>query len=95
MWGGTKIMAENIAKGIHETDENINVKLFNLSKTDKNDVITEIFKSKIILLGSPTINRGILTSVAGIMEEIKGLGLKKRKPQHSDVMVGVENRLRF
>lgn len=79
MWDGTKIMAENIAKGIHEVDEKINVKLFNLSKSDKNDVITEIFKSKIMLIGSPTINRGILTSVAGIIEEIKGLGLKNKK----------------
>lgn len=79
MWDGTKIMAETIAKGIHEADEKINVKLFNLSKSDKNDVITEIFKSKIILIGSPTINRGILTSVAGIIEEIKGLGLKNKK----------------
>jgi len=79
MWDGTKIMAENIAKGIHEADEKINVKLFNLSKSDKNDVITEIFKSKIMLIGSPTINRGILTSVAGIIEEIKGLGLKNKK----------------
>jgi flavorubredoxin len=79
MWDGTKVMAETIAKGIHEADEKINVKLFNLSKTDKNDVITEIFKSKIMLMGSPTINRGILTSVAGILEEIKGLGLKNKK----------------
>ena len=79
MWDGTKIMAENIAKGIHEADEKINVKLFNLSKSDKNDVITEIFKSKIMLIGSPTINHGILTSVAGIIEEIKGLGLKNKK----------------
>ena len=79
MWGGTTIMAENIAKGIHEADEKINVKLFNLSKSDKNDVITEIFKSKIMLIGSPTINHGILTSVAGIIEEIKGLGLKNKK----------------
>jgi flavorubredoxin len=79
MWDGTKIMAETLARGIHEVDEKINVKLFNLSKSDKNDVITEIFKSKILLIGSPTINRGILTSVAGIIEEIKGLGLKNKK----------------
>lgn len=72
MWNGTRIMAEQIAKGIKEADEDVNVKIFNLAKTDKNDVITEIFKSKVILMGSPTINRGILVSVAGILEEIKG-----------------------
>ncbi|MBW1607982.1 MAG: anaerobic nitric oxide reductase flavorubredoxin [Deltaproteobacteria bacterium] len=79
MWNGTRVMAENIANGIKETDKEVNVKLFNLAKTDKNDVITEIFKSKAILMGSPTINRGILVSVAAILEEIKGLRFKNKK----------------
>jgi flavorubredoxin len=79
MWNGTRVMAEKIANGISDADKEINVKLFNLAKTDKNDVITEIFKSKAILLGSPTINRGILVSVAGIAEEIKGLKFKNKK----------------
>ena len=72
-------MAEKIANGISDADKEVNVKLFNLAKTDKNDVITEIFKSKAILVGSPTINKGILVSVAGIFEEIKGLQFKKKK----------------
>jgi len=79
MWNGTRVMAENIANGIKETDKEVNVKLFNLAKTDKNDVITDIFKSKAILMGSPTINRGILVSVAAILEEIKGLKFKNKK----------------
>jgi flavorubredoxin len=79
MWNGTRIMAENIANGINASDKEVNVKIFNLAKTDKNDVITEIFKSKAILVGSPTINRGILVSVAGILEEIKGLKFRNKK----------------
>ncbi len=79
MWNGTRIMAENIASGISASNNEVNVKLFNLAKTDKNDVITEIFKSKAILVGSPTINRGILVSVAGILEEIKGLKFRNKK----------------
>jgi flavorubredoxin len=72
-------MAEKIANGISDADKEVNVKIFNLAKSDKNDVITEIFKSKAILVGSPTINRGILVSVAGILEEIKGLKFKNKK----------------
>jgi flavorubredoxin len=72
-------MAEQMAHGISDADKEVNVKLFNLAKTDKNDVITEIFKSKAILLGSPTINRGILVSVAAILEEIKGLKFRNKK----------------
>lgn len=79
MWNGTKLMAESIAKGIKNKDSQVNIKLFNTSKSDKNDIITEIFKSKTILVGSPTINRGILTSTAGIMEEIKGLRFVDKK----------------
>lgn len=79
MWNGTRIMAESIAKGIKNKDSKVNIKLFNTSKSDKNDIITEIFKSKTILVGSPTINRGILTSTARIMEEIKGLKFIDKK----------------
>jgi len=79
MWNGTRVMAENIAAGIKVAGPEVNVKLYNLAKTDKNDVITEVFNSKAILVGSPTINKGILTSVAGIIEEIKGLKFKNKK----------------
>lgn len=79
MWNGTRIMAENIAHGIRIQDDKINVKLFNASNTDKNDIITEVFKSKAILIGSPTINKGILYSIAGILEVIRGLDFKNKK----------------
>ncbi len=79
MWNGTGKMAESIAKGIEATDPDVTIKLYNISKSDKNDVITEVFKSKAVLVGSSTINRGILSGIAGILEEIKGLGFKGKK----------------
>ncbi|MBY8989662.1 MAG: anaerobic nitric oxide reductase flavorubredoxin [Candidatus Lokiarchaeota archaeon] len=79
MWDGTKRMAETISKGILEIDKKVNLKLFNIAKTDKNDIITEIFKSRIILVGSPTIGGGILSSVAEIFEMIKGLRFRNKK----------------
>ncbi|WHH61172.1 anaerobic nitric oxide reductase flavorubredoxin [Petroclostridium sp. X23] len=79
MWDGTRRMAEAIAEGIKAADDKVVVKLYNVSKSDKNDVITEVFKSKAFLVGSPTINRGILFSTAGILEMIKGLGFKNKK----------------
>jgi anaerobic nitric oxide reductase flavorubredoxin len=79
MWNGTRIMAENIARGIAAADPAVNVKLCNIAKKDKNDIITEVFKSKGIVAGSPTINKGILTAVAGILEEIKGLKFSGKK----------------
>ena len=79
MWNGTRVMAENIAKGIEEKDKTVSVKLFNVASSDKNDVVTEVFKSKGIVVGSPTINRGILSATAGILEEIRGLAFKDKK----------------
>ena len=79
MWDGTKRMAEAITKGIREVDKKVNVKLYNIAKTDKNDLITEIFKSRIILVGSPTIGGGILSGVAEILEMIKEMRFKNKK----------------
>jgi flavorubredoxin len=79
MWSGTRVMAEQIAKGIVQGDSSVTVKLINIGHSDKNDAITEIFKSKGILIGSPTINKGILTAVASLLEELRGLGFKDKK----------------
>jgi flavorubredoxin len=79
MWEGTKLMAEKIAQGIKMQDKSVNIKLYNIAKTDKNDIITEVFKSKMILVGSPTILNGISSSTAGLLEEIEGLKFKNKK----------------
>jgi flavorubredoxin len=79
MWDGTRRMAEAIAEGMKAVDDSIVIKLYNASKYDKNDIITEVFKSKAVLVGSPTINRGISFSIAGILEIIKGLGFRNKK----------------
>ena len=79
MWNSTRNMAEAIAEGIRSADEEVAVKLFNSARRDKNDIITEVFKAKAILVGSSTINRGILSSIAGLLEEMRGLGFKKKK----------------
>lgn len=79
MWDATKKMAEAIAAGIKSANPTLAIKLFNTGKADKNDVITEVYKAKAILVGSSTINKGILHSVAGMLEQIKGLAFKNKK----------------
>lgn len=76
MWNSTRKMAEAIAAGITKADKSVTVKLLNSAKEDKNDIITEVFKSKGILLGSPTVNNGYLYSIGGLLEMLKGLKLK-------------------
>jgi len=79
MYNGTRSIAENIVKGISIADNKVNVKLYNAATNDKNDIITEIFKSKAILIGSPTVNNGIMYSIAGLLELVKGLKFKDKK----------------
>jgi flavorubredoxin len=79
MWDGTRRMSEAIAKGLIEGDKDLRVKQFNLSKSDKNDVLSEAFRSKAILVGSPTVNKGVTYATAGILEMLKGLGMKNKK----------------
>jgi len=76
MWNATRKMAEAIAAGIRLGDRDVTIKLMNASKDDKNDIITEVFRSKTVLIGSPTVNNRILHSVAGILEMIRSLKFK-------------------
>jgi len=79
MWDGTRMLAEAIAKGIKQNDDKVTVKLYNISRSDINDVVTEVFKSKMTLVGSPTINKGILSAMASLLEMVKGLKFKNKK----------------
>ena len=79
MWHGTRRMAEYIGEGIREADGDVRIKIYDVGITDKNDILTEVFKSKAILVGSPTINKGITYAAIGILEMIKGLAFKNKK----------------
>lgn len=79
MWDATRKMAEAIAEGIRAADKDITVKVYNVGRSDKNDVITELFKSKAILVGCSTVNKSIMSSTASILAMIRGIGFKKKK----------------
>lgn len=79
MWNATRRMAEAIAEGIRSADKTVAVKLFNAAHSDKNDVITEIFKSKAVLFGSSTVNKSIMHATGGLLDMIKGIGFKNKK----------------
>lgn len=79
MWQSTRLMAEAIAEGIRNADAEVKVKILNVAREDKNDILTEIFRSKAILVGSPTINYGFSYATAGILEMARGLKFKNKK----------------
>jgi flavorubredoxin len=76
MWEGTRQMAEAIGDGL--ADEGVSHKLFHMAVSDRNDVITEIFKAKAVIIGSPTLNQGILPTIAPILEDLRGLKFQNK-----------------
>jgi len=79
MWEGTEKLAHQISREISLQSPDTRVKLYNIAKTDKNDIMTQVFKSKAIAVGSPTVHQGVLSSVAGWLDFLKELKFKNKK----------------
>jgi len=71
MWGSTETMARVLAETI--TSEGIEVKLHNLTHSDKSDIVKEVLDARALLVGSPTLNNGMFPSVAEFLCYLKGL----------------------
>jgi anaerobic nitric oxide reductase flavorubredoxin len=76
MWKATEKMAQAIADGLE--NEGVKYKMFNMAVCDRNDVLTEIFKTKGIIIGSPALNNGLLPTIKPILEDLKGLKFKNK-----------------
>ncbi len=76
MWEGTRKMAEAIGQGLAAS--NVPYKMFHVAVSDRNDVTTEVFKAKAIIVGSPTFNQGLLPTIMPILEDIKGLRFQNK-----------------
>ena len=79
MWNGTKTLAHAVADEIHRQSPDTVVKVFNIAETDKNELMTEVFKSKAIAVGSPTCVNEVLTSVSAFLAFAKTLKFKNKK----------------
>jgi len=76
MWNATERMAKAIAEGLIE--EGVDTKVYHAALADGNDLMVEIFKSKLLVFGSSTHNNGILPSMAKMLEEMRGLRFKNK-----------------
>ena len=79
MWEGTAKLAHAISAELHKQSPETVVKVFNLAKADKNEVMTEVFKSRAIAVGSPTVSNSYLSSVEGWLEFLKQLKFRNKK----------------
>ena len=71
MWESTEKMAKAITAGV--SMEGVSVKLINLAKTHRSEVMTDVLDAKAVVLGSSTLNNGLLPRMAGFLMYMRGL----------------------
>jgi flavorubredoxin len=71
MWESTEMMARAVADGLFE--EGVQVRLMNLRDNHRSDVMTEILDAKALIFGSPTLNNGMLPTLADMLAYMNGL----------------------
>lgn len=77
MYGNTETAVNVVSSKL--TAKGKKVKLINICSTDKSYVIAEMFKSKNIILATPTYNGGIYPTMEALVHDMKALMLQNRK----------------
>jgi flavorubredoxin len=76
MWGSTEKMALALREGLEENGVPVTMKSLQVNHVSQ--VIPEILDSGLVLVGCPTLNNGMLPSVAEFLTYMKGLRPKNR-----------------
>ncbi|MBC7187386.1 MAG: FprA family A-type flavoprotein [Calditrichaeota bacterium] len=76
MWGSTAKMSQALCRGLEA--EGVPVTVRNLETTHISEVMTDVLHSRLVLVGSPTLNNGLLPSVGEFLTYLKGLRPRNR-----------------
>jgi flavorubredoxin len=76
MWGSTEKMAFALRDGLTETGATVTVR--SLKHRHISDIMTDVLDSKMIILGCPTLNNGMLPTMGAFLTYLKGLKPKNR-----------------
>lgn len=76
MWNATERMAKAIGEGLAE--KGIDNTIYHGALSDANDIMVEIFRAGLVVIGSCTHNSGVLPSLAKILEEMRGLKFRNK-----------------
>lgn len=77
MWGSTEIMANEIAEAVRIAG--VEIKLFNLRKNSRSQIMRDILDASAFAVGSPTLNNGLFPTVGDFLVYLKGLRPQKKK----------------
>ncbi len=75
MWGSTERIAYKLRDGLE--DAGAGVVMRNLKSNHISDIMTDVLTSRLILIGSPTLNNGLLPSMGAFLTYMKGLRAKE------------------
>jgi flavorubredoxin len=76
MWGSTAKIAEKLKEGLEESGLGVTIR--NLKTNHISDIMTDLIDTRLILIGSPTLNNGMLPTMGSFLTYLKGLRPKKR-----------------
>jgi anaerobic nitric oxide reductase flavorubredoxin len=77
MWESTDTLARRLAELI--VCAGIEVKLYNIRKSDGSQIVRDILDAKVLLVGSPTLNADMFWTVGGFLTYLRGLKPKNKK----------------
>jgi len=64
-------MARSIVEGI--SAEKVDTRLIKVSARDMNHIFTELLETRLLVVGSPTINRQYLSALSPFLDDLTGL----------------------
>ncbi len=76
MWGSTRKIALALQSGLEEAGIPVTMRF--LQTNHISNIVPDVLRSKIILIGTPTLNNGMLPTVSAFLTYIKGLRPKNR-----------------
>lgn len=77
MWDSTDKLARKLTEYI--AAEGVEVKLYNIRKSDGSAIVRDILDAKVLLVGSPTLNADMFWTVGGFLTYLRGLRPKNKK----------------
>ncbi len=76
MWGSTEKLAVALRRGLE--DAGVPVRVRPLQSSHISEIMPEVLRSRALLIGSPTLNNGMLPTVSSFLTYLKGLRPQKR-----------------
>jgi flavorubredoxin len=76
MWHSTEKMAKNISAGLRSVG--VHARVLSAKSNHRSDIIVEVAGAKAVIIGSPTLNNGIMPTMADVLTYMKGLRPRKK-----------------